>query len=144
MTDRPGYERLAPGVWIPVDAIQWSQSRSSGPGGQNVNKTESKAELRLDVRTIEGLSLRAQDRFIELAGSRLGEDMTLLITCDETRSLRQNRELALERLRDLTIEAQAVPKPRRATKPSRGAVRRRLETKRHTSDKKQDRRTTGD
>jgi ribosome-associated protein len=138
----PGLIRLAPGVTVAADRIAWSQSRSGGPGGQNVNKTESKAELRLALSDVIGLHPRALERLAALAGSRLVDGLTLLICCDETRSLRQNRDLALERLQELVVEAQAVPRPRRATRPSRASVQRRIEGKRRDARRRSDRRTS--
>jgi ribosome-associated protein len=137
--DGGGLVRLAPSVAIPADRLQWSQSRSSGPGGQNVNKTESKAELRVALADL-GLRPIVADRLAALAGSRLDVDGTLLICCDETRSLRRNRDLALERLCELVVEALAVPRPRRKTRPSRGSVERRLEAKRRDGERARERR----
>ena len=133
--------RLGPGVEIPDGALMWSQVRSGGPGGQNVNNTSSKVELRLEVIQITGLSIAAQDRFIALAGSRLTESGELILTCDETRSAGRNRDMLLERLLELVREARVVPKVRRATKPSRASDRRRLDGKSRTGEIKAQRRT---
>ncbi|MBA3699603.1 MAG: aminoacyl-tRNA hydrolase [Planctomycetes bacterium] len=132
--------RLAPGVTVANAALTFSTARSSGPGGQNVNKTESKVELRLRITAIVGLSWRAQDRLVMLAGSRLTADGDLIMTCDETRSQRTNREMVIERLSELVRDAQAVPKPRKRTKPGRGSIERRLRDKAAVSDKKRERR----
>ena len=132
--------RLAPGVTVPEGALTFSQSRSGGPGGQHVNKTESKVELRVAVSAIIGLQPRAQDRLALLAGERLTADGELLMTCDETRSQRRNRELVIERLEELVRDARAVPKIRRPTRPSRGSIQRRLDTKLHRSETKRLRR----
>jgi ribosome-associated protein len=136
--------RLAPGVTIANAALVFSASRSGGPGGQNVNNTSSKIEVRLPVGAITGLSWRAQERLALLAGSRLTADGELILTCDETRSLRANRELVLERLGELVRDAQAVPKPRKRTRPGRGAIQRRLDAKAHTGEKKRGRSDRGD
>jgi ribosome-associated protein len=130
---------LAPGVTVPEGALTFSQSRSGGPGGQHVNKTESKVEVRVAITAIVGLSLRAQDRLVVLAGERLTADGELILTCDETRSQRRNRELVLERLGELVRDAKAVPVVRRATKPSWGSKQRRLGDKSHRSDVKRER-----
>jgi ribosome-associated protein len=135
----PGLIRLAPNVTIASSAMTWTQVKSGGPGGQNVNKTESKVELRFAISAITGLNVAAQLRLATLAGSRLVGD-ELLLTCDETRSARNNRALLLERLCALVVDAKAVPKPRRKTKPSRGSVRRRLEDKAHRGEVKKGRR----
>ncbi len=132
--------RLGPGVTVPEGVLTFSTSRSGGPGGQHVNKTESKVELRLPISAIVGLSLRALDRLAFLAGDRLSAEGELIMTCEETRSQRRNRELVIERLEELVREAKAVPKLRRPTRPSRGSVRRRLDDKSHRADTKRLRR----
>ncbi len=135
---------LAPGVTVPEGALTFSNSRSGGPGGQHVNKTESKVEVRLSLGAIIGLPWRAQDRLVKLAGERLTADGELLLTCDETRSQRRNRELVLERLGELIRDAQAVPVVRRPTKPSWGSKQRRLGEKNARSEVKRQRRPGGD
>jgi ribosome-associated protein len=135
--------RLAPGVTVANAALTFTTARSSGPGGQNVNKTESKVEVRLPISAIIGLSWKAQERLVMLAGSRLTAEGDLVLSCDETRSQRQNRDLVIERLGELVRDAQAVPKPRKRTKPSRGSVERRLRDKAAVSEKKQGRRDQG-
>jgi ribosome-associated protein len=144
MEPAPGSVRLAPGVTVPAAAITVSASRAGGPGGQNVNNTSSKAELRLPVAAIVGLSWAAGERLATLAGFRLTAAGELLIVCDETRSLRTNREMAMERLRELVLAAQAVPRPRKRTRPGRGAIERRLQNKAATSARKKDRRAGGE
>jgi len=136
--------RLAPGVTVANTALTFSTARSSGPGGQNVNKTESKVELRLSIAAIRGLSWKAQDRLVMLAGSRLTADGDLIMTCDETRSQRTNREMVVDRLSELVRDAQAVPKPRKRTKPGRGSIERRLRNKASVSEKKRERRVGDD
>ena len=135
----PGHQRLAPGVSIPVSALTVQVSRSSGPGGQHVNRTESRVELRLPIAAIVGLRPRAGERLVTLAGERLTADGDLILVCDESRSQRRNREIALERLMELVVEAQAVPKLRRPSKPSYCARQRRLSDKKAQGEKKADR-----
>ena len=127
---------LGPGASVPEGALQFAHSRSGGPGGQHVNKTESKVELRVAVVAIQGLSLRARARLAELAGERLTADGELILTCEETRSQRRNHELVVERLIDLVRDARAVPKLRRVTKPSWGSKQRRLGDKNLQGEKK--------
>ncbi len=142
--EEPGRIRLAPGVTVAESALLWSQSRSGGPGGQHVNKTESKAELRVESAQLIGLSAPAQARLLSLNASRLVAEGRLLLTCESTRSLRRNRDLALERLAELVLQAQAVPRPRKRTRPSRAAKQRRLEAKLHQSVRKRNRRADQD
>ena len=144
MDPAPGCVRLAPGVTVPAAAITVSASRAGGPGGQNVNNTSSKAELRLPVAAIAGLSPAAAERLAMLAGFRLTAGGELIIVCDETRSLRTNHAMAMERLRELVLAAQAVPRPRKRTRPGRGAIERRLQNKAATSARKKDRRAGGE
>ena len=136
--------RLAPGVTVPEGMIVFSTSRSGGPGGQHVNKTESKVELRVPLHAIVGLGLRAIDRLAVLAGERLTADGELILTCEETRSQRQNRELVIERLGVLIREARAVPKVRKPSKPSWGSKQRRLGEKSQRAEVKRQRRVTDD
>ena len=135
----PGMLRLAPGVEIPLAALTYSAARSGGPGGQHVNTTSSKIELRFHINAIQGLSWKAYDRLVMLAGSRLTTEGEIILTCDETRSQRTNRDLVIERLSELIRDAQAVPKPRKKTKPSRGSIERRLQGKAQTSERKKNR-----
>lgn len=127
---------LGPGVHVAGGALIFASSRSGGPGGQHVNKTESKVELRVAIAAIAGLSIRATERLMDLAGERLTADGELILTCEETRSQRQNRALVIERLIELVRDARAVPKIRRVSKPSWGSKQRRLEDKSQQADKK--------
>jgi len=129
--------QLAPGVWVAKSNLVWSFSRSSGPGGQNVNKVNTKAELRMAVSAPDGLDDRARERLRNLAGGRMTQEDEIVIQCDEGRSQRGNRRIALERLCELVGQAAAVPKRRRKTRPSRGAIERRLERKRERAEKKE-------
>lgn len=134
----PGVE-LAPGIHVPDSALDFTYSSASGPGGQNVNKRATRAQLRVRIADIP-LSLRARERLARLGSHWLVEDHTLLIACDEHRSQSQNREGCLERLRALIIAARVPPKPRVPTRPSRGSVERRIEEKKRRSTTKRTRR----
>lgn len=129
-TSRSGIE-IAPGICVPPAALQFSFARSSGPGGQNVNKLETKAQLRVSLRVIENrIGAPATSRLLVLAGpSHLSTDGDLLITSEETRSQRMNKDACLKRLRSLLVSAIRVPRTRRATRPTRSSRERRLKQK---------------
>jgi ribosome-associated protein len=117
-------------VEIPDGDLELAFTRSSGPGGQNVNKVASAVQLRFNLAGTRVLSDPVKARLRRLAGRRLNEDGSLLIVARESRSQEQNRRLALERLHALIERALIEPKRRVATRPSRGSKERRLEGKR--------------
>ncbi len=123
----PGIE-LAPGVRVPESAVETRASRSSGPGGQNVNKVSTKVELRLALHAL-AIPGWAMDRLRTLAGRRITDAGELVIAADEHRSQSRNRDECFERLRMLLIEAMARPKKRVKTKPTRGSQQRRMDAK---------------
>ena len=126
--------RVGRGVAIPLSEIELRASRSSGPGGQHANVTASRIEAVFDVGASRALSEEQRRRVMARVGPRL------TAVAQDSRSQSRNRELALERLRGRLSAALAVPRSRRATKPSRGARERRLESKRKRSDVKRARR----
>jgi len=130
--------RPAPGVAIPLEEVVIRASRSSGPGGQHANVTASRIEAAFDVVASESLSDEQKRRITARTGP------VVRAVAQETRSQTRNREIALERLEDKLRRALAVRRPRRATKPSKGAVERRLQAKRRQSERKQDRRRPPD
>jgi len=139
----PGSRRpleVAPGVQIAAADVRFAFSRSGGPGGQAVNKLSTRAELRVAVDSIEGLSLQVRTRLRALAGRRLTQGDEIIIVAESERTQLDNRRACVDRLRALVADALAVPKPRRPTRPSRGAVERRLDAKRRTGVRKQRRR----
>ena len=133
-------EEIAPGVHAPPDSMRFQYARSSGPGGQNVNKVNTKAELWVKLDALSGLHPDALERLKALAGSRLTKEGELHLTGDESRSQESNRQEVLLRLRELIVQASRRPKKRRPTKPSRRAKQRRLDTKKHVGEKKARRR----
>jgi ribosome-associated protein len=135
---------LVPGVRIAPGGVRFAFSRASGPGGQNVNKVSTKAELRVAVGDLIGLDQAAAARLRQFAGKRLDRHDQIVIVSAEQRSQSGNREACMQRLRELVAKARIIPRTRRRTKPSRGSRERRLQTKRATSQKKSLRRVQSD
>ncbi|WP_100444336.1 alternative ribosome rescue aminoacyl-tRNA hydrolase ArfB [Glycomyces xiaoerkulensis] len=136
--------RVTDDILIPDAELTWRFSRSSGPGGQSVNTTDSRVELSFNLRDTKAIPAPLADRALARLDRHL-VDGTLTVTSAQFRSQLQNRKAATERLARLLREAVAAPPPkRRATKPSKGAKRRRLEAKRKRSQTKRLRRDLGD
>ena len=131
---------LAPGVWVRGRDLRFAFSRSSGPGGQAVNKLSTRAELRVQVAVIVGLSDAAAARLRRLAGRRLTRRDELLFQADTFRSQLENKRACIDRLRALIVEALNPPKPRKARRISRAMIQKRLDAKRRRADKKSARR----
>lgn len=125
---------------IPAEEMEWSFARSGGPGGQNVNKVNSKAVLRWNVLASPSLPGDVRDRFLKAYAGRLTTDGELVLASDEHRDQPQNIAACLEKLTELLRAVAVPPKKRKPTKPSRGAQRRRLEGKQQHSEKKAGRR----
>jgi ribosome-associated protein len=119
---------------IPSYELDWRFGPSGGPGGQHANRAHTRAEVRFDVRTSSALSDVQRARLL----ARLGD--MVVVSADDERSQLRNRRLALDRLRRRLAEALRVDPPRRPTRPTRGAVERRLEAKRHQAARKRERR----
>jgi ribosome-associated protein len=124
------------GLSIPEQDIDIKFVRSAGPGGQNVNKLATAAQLRFSFVRCAAVSEAVRARLLALAGQRLAGGDEILIVAREHRTQEQNRAAALQRLDDLLVRAQHVPKPRRPTKPGRAARERRLDSKSRDSARK--------
>ncbi len=137
----PGPLQVTPRLTVPETELSWRFSRSSGPGGQGVNTTDSRAELSFDVARSPSLPEPLRVRALERLAGRL-VDGTVTVAASEQRSQLQNREAAEARLAQVLREAVAPPPPRRrATKPTKGSKERRLEGKRQRSELKRTRRS---
>ena len=134
-----GFE-IAPGVFVNESDLRFQYARSSGPGGQNVNKLNTKAELWVPIGAIRGLREDAVQRLIALAGKRLTRENEIHIAADTARTQESNRDAVMQRLRELLVQAMHRPKKRKPTRPSAGAKRRRLQEKKQRSEKKSRRR----
>ncbi len=130
-------------VRIPFSEFEFTASRSGGPGGQNVNKVNSRIQLRWKPGNSSSLPPEALERFIKLAGKRMTKEGEILLTGQEHRDAPKNREDVLERLAELVKAALVKPKVRKASKPSKGSRERRLKAKRQRSETKQGRRSPG-
>ena len=127
---------VVPGVIVPEAALSVRATRSSGPGGQNVNKVASRVELRVDLDRVEGLADDARPRLRALAAGRLDAEGRLLVTSQRTRDQHRNLEDAREKVRALVRRALVPPKRRRPTRATAAAKAKRLAGKRQTSEKK--------
>lgn len=128
---------LSSSIAIPLDEISISYIRSPGPGGQNVNKLATAAQLRFDLMASPSLPEPVRRRAAALAGSRLTTQGEIVISASRHRTQQLNRDDALDRLTELLREALYPPKPRRATRPTLASKRRRLESKAQRGKTKQ-------
>ena len=131
-------------VTIPRAELTFRATRAGGPGGQHVNTSSTRVELLWNVRTSGALDDAARARVAEKLAARLDGEGNLRVVASDSRSQRQNRERAEERLAALVRGALVVPKARRATKPSRAAKEARIQAKKRRSERKRDRRRGAD
>ena len=127
-------------IVIPAAELQTSFARSAGPGGQNVNKVSSKAVLHWQVVATPSLPEGVRRRFVERYGNRINGAGELVIAADEHREQSRNLSASYERLRQMILAVLTPPRRRIKTRPSRGSVERRIQSKLRSSEKKQQRR----
>lgn len=145
MSDRSGAARerlpgLPEGMALPARELRWSYARSSGPGGQNVNKTSTKALMTWDIRANKSLPPDVRGRLQTTFGHCISDDGVLYLQSDRYRDQSRNRKDCLEKLTKMIRAVVVPPKERRATRPSAASERARVVAKRHKSEKKSQRR----
>lgn len=136
MSERSGNLVVNDRIQIPHTEFEFTFARSSGPGGQNVNKVNSKATLRWFPKTSPTLPADVRQRFLHRFGMRLTSEGELLIVSQVYRDQGRNVADCLERLREMLLLVAVAPRTRRQTKPTRGSKERRLQAKRGRSDVK--------
>ena len=119
-----------------IKELKFKAVRSSGAGGQHVNKVSSKVELFFDLQNSVELSSEEKELLQKNLYSKLTKESVLLLTCDESRSQHKNKELVIDRFIKLIINGLKVPKKRKPTKPSKSSVRKRLDKKKKQAYKK--------
>jgi ribosome-associated protein len=125
--------RITPEVAIPVAELEFRASRASGPGGQGVNTTDSRVELRFDLAGSPSLSDEAKELALRRLGPRVDSGGVLRVVAQAQRSQLANRRAAMERFAELLAAALATPRARRPTRPTRASTARRVESKRRRS-----------
>lgn len=131
--------RVNHNIEIPETEFEFSFARSGGPGGQNVNKVNSKAVLHWDVKATQQLPPGVRQRFLAKYRNRITKEGALVLHSQKYRDQGRNVADCLERLRQMILSVVAPPIKRRPTKPSRGAQQRRLQNKKQNSEKKRSR-----
>jgi ribosome-associated protein len=126
-------------VQIPASELIYTASRASGPGGQHVNTTDSRIQLRWNLEASTALTEPQRSRLRRAFSSRITEAGEIILACDSNRSQRRNREEVTQRLAALVREALIPPKPRKKTRPTKASRERRLEEKRQRSNLKKGR-----
>jgi ribosome-associated protein len=125
--------RITPELAIPVAELEFRASRSSGPGGQGVNTTDSRVELRFDLANSPSLPPEAKARALRRLGPRVDSGGVLRVVAQTQRSQLANRRAAVDRFAELLSAALVTPRPRHPTRPTRTAAARRVESKRRRS-----------
>ncbi len=122
-----------------ISELNFKAIRSSGPGGQHVNKTASKVEVSFDLEASQALSETEKERLRNKLSSKISSEGNITLQCGETRSQHRNKAIVIERMVELLQKNLKVTKPRKKTKPSRGAIERRLKSKKENAFKKSNR-----
>ncbi len=121
---------------IVLKELRFKAIRSSGAGGQHVNKVSSKVELSFAILDSEGLSYAEKERLLLKLNTRLTKENLLILQCDEARSQHKNKDLVVKRFLDVLKRALHIPKKRKPTKPSKSSIEKRLKSKKAAASKK--------
>lgn len=121
---------------ILFNELQFKAIRSSGAGGQHVNKVSSKVELSFNILTSEGLTTSEKNLLLQKLGNRLTKNQVLVLTCQESRSQHRNKELVTKRFFEILKKGTTKPKVRRTTKPTKASIKKRIDNKKLHSFKK--------
>jgi len=119
-----------------IKELTFKAIRSSGPGGQHANKVSSKIELTFDVNASKELFEEQKNLLLTTITTRLTKQNVLILFCDETRSQHKNKEIVIDRFLEIIKKGLIQPKKRKATKPSKASIKKRLDNKKKTSVKK--------
>lgn len=128
---------IAPNIHVEEHELNFSFARSGGPGGQHVNKTSSKVILHWKVGESPGVPDAVKARFLKQYRTRINDEGELVIDSDESRSQHRNREIVLERLKEMLLAVAKPPKRRIPTKPSKASKKKRREKREQHAKKKQ-------
>ncbi len=131
---------VPPNIRVEEHELLFKTARSGGPGGQHVNKAETRVQMRWNVQQGHGVPDAVKARFLARFRTRITDGGELILDCDETRSQARNREICLERLKRMLTQVATPPKPRKKTKPTKGSLQRRRKHREALSAKKAARR----
>lgn len=137
----PEVVEVSPRIRVPCREFSWSVARSSGPGGQNVNKVNSKVVLRWSLVESESIPPDVRDRFVAAYRRRMTNEGELVLSSERFRDQQKNIGDCLDKLRALLLAVATAPKPRRAVKPTKASKRRRIADKRERTETKERRRS---
>lgn len=135
-----GYLKTVMNKTLLVSELQFKGIRSSGAGGQNVNKVSSKVELSFEINKTNALTTFEKERILEKLSNKINKENVLILQCDESRSQHKNKELVIKRFLKLIESALLIPKKRKASKPKKSAIEKRLKSKKRAALKKVNRR----